>query len=160
MAFPTGAGRANTSRCWGGKGIRPRWVSKRVHGGADRDQRRLWNFEHTDLIGAVYAQHVYQPIRRFSINGGARWDVDSQFGHRLVPRAAAIWRAVVGGIFKLIFSEAFRAPTLDEAQLSKSLVHNSGAESPAGISPVGRSGPAAAVRHAKLRLRHLSITLE
>ena len=66
---------------------------------------------------AVYAQQVYTPIRWLSLNAGVRWDVDHQFGHRLSPRAAAVADVWRGGTAKLIYSEAFRAPTPEELNL-------------------------------------------
>jgi outer membrane receptor for ferrienterochelin and colicins len=71
-------------------------------------------FDDVDALGAIYAQHVAHPARWLILNGGGRWDVDSRFGHRLLPRAAVIVAPWDGGTLKVIYSEAFRAPTTDE----------------------------------------------
>lgn len=63
---------------------------------------------------AVYAQQVYRPAQQLTLNAGARWDFDSNFGNRISPRGALIvdpWR---GGTVKAIYAEALRAPTTDE----------------------------------------------
>jgi outer membrane receptor protein involved in Fe transport len=67
---------------------------------------------------AVYAQQVYTPSSSITLNAGGRLDIDGQFGQRVSPRAAAaidVWR---GGTVKLIYSEAFRAPTPEELHLT------------------------------------------
>jgi outer membrane receptor for ferrienterochelin and colicins len=68
--------------------------------------------------GAVYAQQVYSPIPALSLNAGGRWDFDSQLGQRISPRAAAAVDVWHGGTTKLVYSEAFRAPTFEERNLT------------------------------------------
>jgi outer membrane receptor for ferrienterochelin and colicins len=71
-------------------------------------------YDATETQGAIYLQQEYRPGRIFAFNAGARWDLDSRFGQRISPRAAAsanVWR---GGTFKVIYAEAFRAPTAAE----------------------------------------------
>jgi outer membrane receptor for ferrienterochelin and colicins len=76
------------------------------------------HYQETQDSAAAYAQQLYAPIRRLSLNGGVRWDVDHQFGQRLSPRAAAVVDVWHGGTAKLIYSEAFRAPTAEELHLA------------------------------------------
>jgi outer membrane receptor for ferrienterochelin and colicins len=71
-------------------------------------------FDGTEGLGAIYVQQVYHPTRWLILNGGARWDVDSRFGSRLLPRIAAIAEPWKGGSLEVIYAEAFRAPTGDE----------------------------------------------
>jgi outer membrane receptor for ferrienterochelin and colicins len=71
-------------------------------------------FNDTQVLGAVYAQHVYHPSRAWTLNAGARLDADSRFGSRLVPRAAIVVEPWWGGTLKTIYAQAFRAPTPDE----------------------------------------------
>jgi outer membrane receptor for ferrienterochelin and colicins len=71
-------------------------------------------FDDADALGAIYAQHVARPAGWLILNGGARWDIDSRFGNRVLPRAAIIAEPWSGGTVKAIYSEAFRAPTTDE----------------------------------------------
>ncbi len=56
-------------------------------------------------------QTTYWPVSFLGLNVGARLDVDSRFGHALSPRAAATAIPWSGAALKLIYSEAFRAPT-------------------------------------------------
>jgi outer membrane cobalamin receptor len=71
-------------------------------------------YDANETQGAIYLQQEYRPGTIFAFNAGARWDLDSRFGQRISPRAAAsanVWR---GGTFKVIYAEAFRAPTAAE----------------------------------------------
>jgi outer membrane receptor protein involved in Fe transport len=72
----------------------------------------------TDVMGAIYGQQVYRPTGWLTLNVGARLDLDHQFGQRLSPRAAAVADAWHGATTKLIYSEAFRAPTPEELHLT------------------------------------------
>jgi outer membrane receptor protein involved in Fe transport len=63
---------------------------------------------------ALYAQQLYRPTSWLSLNAGARWDFDSDFGNRISPRGAVIVETWRGGTVKAIYSEALRAPTTDE----------------------------------------------
>lgn len=69
----------------------------------------------TELAWAAYAQQRYSPTRFWHLNAGARFDSDPRGGARLSPRVATsvdVWR---DGVAKVLYSEAFRAPTFYEA---------------------------------------------
>jgi outer membrane receptor for ferrienterochelin and colicins len=68
--------------------------------------------------GALYAQQVYSPTEALTLNAGGRWDFDNQLGHRVSPRAAATGDLWHGGTMKIVYSEAFRAPTFEERNLT------------------------------------------
>jgi outer membrane receptor for ferrienterochelin and colicins len=72
-------------------------------------------YAHTvSVLGAVFAQQVWQPIEWLAINGGARVDIDSLFGARVSPRLAATFLPVDGTSIRVSYAEAFRAPTAYE----------------------------------------------
>ena len=67
-----------------------------------------------EQAAAVYAQHLYRVSQWLTLNAGARWDFDSNFGNHISPRAAVIAKPWREGTLKAIYSEALRAPTTDE----------------------------------------------
>jgi outer membrane receptor for ferrienterochelin and colicins len=75
---------------------------------------RFNDIHRSGALGAIYVQQVFRPARFLTVNAGARWDTDSDVGSRLVPRAAVIGEPWAGGSVKAIYSEAFRAPSVDE----------------------------------------------
>jgi len=75
-------------------------------------------YHSTGANAAVYAQQVYSPSSALALNLGARLDIDDQFGRRVSPRAAANFEVWEGGMLKVIYSEAFRAPTPEELHLT------------------------------------------
>ena len=76
------------------------------------------HYDDTDPSGAIYAQQIYNPRPTLALNLGARWDFDDQLNQRLSPRAAAAVEVWHGGTAKVIYSEAFRAPTPEEINLT------------------------------------------
>jgi outer membrane receptor for ferrienterochelin and colicins len=68
-------------------------------------------FEENEQALGAYVQNTYWPVSVLGLNLGARFDVDSRFGNALSPRAAATLLPWAGATFKLIYAEAFRAPT-------------------------------------------------
>jgi outer membrane receptor for ferrienterochelin and colicins len=68
-------------------------------------------FEKNEQSLGAYVQNTYWPTSVLGLNVGARLDVDSRFGQALSPRAAATLLPWDGAAFKLIYAEAFRAPT-------------------------------------------------
>ncbi|MBK7859268.1 MAG: TonB-dependent receptor [Archangiaceae bacterium] len=67
-----------------------------------------------EQVLGVYLQQEAHPWRWLSLNAGARLDIDSRFGARLSPRAAAAVHLPWNGTLKLLYAEAFRAPTAYE----------------------------------------------
>jgi outer membrane receptor for ferrienterochelin and colicins len=69
------------------------------------------SFEKDEQSLGAYLQTTYWPVAFLGLNVGARFDVDSRFGRALSPRAAATVLPWDGAALKLIYAEAFRAPT-------------------------------------------------
>jgi outer membrane receptor for ferrienterochelin and colicins len=69
-----------------------------------------------DVLGGIYLQQVYQPLSWLTLNAGLRVDFDELFGAHASPRAAVVFRPAKGNTIKLMYAEAFRAPTPLEVQ--------------------------------------------
>lgn len=67
-----------------------------------------------DAAVSVYAQHSLSPTSWLDLNLGARFDYDARSGSALSPRSAIGITPWDGGRLKLIYSEAFRAPSAYE----------------------------------------------
>ena len=92
---------------------------------------RFSDLDRKGALGAVYVQQVFLPAQFLTVNAGARLDTDSDVGSRLVPRAAVIGEPWAGGSVKAIYSEAFRAPSVDEQSFRN---HNSALQA-RGLKP-------------------------
>ncbi|MET0595086.1 MAG: hypothetical protein ABW133_20470, partial [Polyangiaceae bacterium] len=67
-----------------------------------------------EVLGA-YVQQIWSPIPEFSLNAGARINASARYDPVVSPRLAASVGAWPGGTLKLIFADAFRAPSWSEA---------------------------------------------
>ncbi|MDP9000241.1 MAG: TonB-dependent receptor, partial [Myxococcota bacterium] len=77
--------------------------------------------DHQDVAFGAYAEQTWNPSSWLGINGGGRLDYDPRFSPVLSPRIAVRvdpWR---GGTLKVIYSEAFRAPSFFESYFSHPL---------------------------------------
>jgi outer membrane receptor for ferrienterochelin and colicins len=73
--------------------------------------------ERTGFLGAVFAQQVWKASSWSTLNLGARFDADGDFGGHLSPRAAITIEPADGTSLRATYSEAFRGPSryeLDE----------------------------------------------
>jgi outer membrane receptor protein involved in Fe transport len=70
--------------------------------------------ERSDAAAAIYAQQTLSPTAFIDINVGARFDYDERSGSALSPRSAIGITPWDGARLKLIYSQAFRAPTAYE----------------------------------------------
>jgi outer membrane receptor protein involved in Fe transport len=70
--------------------------------------------ERSDVALAGYLQQSVSPTSFLDLNLGARWDYDERVGSALSPRSAVGITPWEGGRIKLIYSEAFRAPSAYE----------------------------------------------
>jgi outer membrane receptor for ferrienterochelin and colicins len=72
-----------------------------------------------DLGGIVspYAQQTYSPTNWLDLNAGVRLDADGRYAAQLSPRGAIAIRPLDKTTFKVIYSQAFRAPTLSETSI-------------------------------------------
>jgi len=66
-------------------------------------------------VWAAYVQQRFSPVSDVHINGGLRYDSDPRGGDRLLPRLATAIDIWTGSVVKVVYSEAFRAPTFYEA---------------------------------------------
>jgi outer membrane receptor protein involved in Fe transport len=66
-----------------------------------------------DVVGG-YFQYKYKARDYLTLIGGARWDDYSEVGSTLNPRGGLVYTASFNAKFKLLYGEAFRAPTLTE----------------------------------------------
>jgi outer membrane cobalamin receptor len=69
---------------------------------------------YSDQTLGAYLQQIWSPTTKFNLNGGGRVDWDQRFPVVATPRLAASLNAWKGGIIKLSYAEAFRAPSWDE----------------------------------------------
>jgi outer membrane receptor protein involved in Fe transport len=75
-------------------------------------------YEKTEYLLAFYGQQTWRPWSWLGLNIGARFDDDQRFGTKLSPRAAGALTPWKGGTIKIIYSEAFRSPTIYEQTYS------------------------------------------
>jgi outer membrane cobalamin receptor len=68
-------------------------------------------FHTQSVLGALFVQQLYSPLRWLTLNAGARLDIDSVFGARLSPRAAVVVMPSEGASLRASYAEAFRGPT-------------------------------------------------
>lgn len=69
-----------------------------------------------DIYG-LYAQHQITPIKNLELTIGIRGDKFSNIGQRPSPRLAAVFQLNKNNSVKLLYSEAFRAPSESELNL-------------------------------------------
>jgi outer membrane receptor protein involved in Fe transport len=68
-------------------------------------------YDPTELALAAYVQQTFWPTKFLALNAGARLDIDERFGSHGSPRAAVALLTGQGGTAKIMYAEAFRAPT-------------------------------------------------
>jgi outer membrane receptor for ferrienterochelin and colicins len=73
-----------------------------------------------DAILGAYLQQTYRPFKEVFLNAGVRSDFDKRFSPVLSPRVAATASVWQGGTLKIIYAEAFRAPSWFETSLATS----------------------------------------
>lgn len=76
------------------------------------------------LSGYLQDEHDFSPA--FSLVGGVRYDASSVSENSFSPRAAALVRPAPGTTLKLLYGQAFRAPSVYEASASSGLLRNPG----------------------------------
>jgi outer membrane receptor protein involved in Fe transport len=77
------------------------------------------HFQVHEVDAAAYAQQVWSPSAWLDLNVGARWDYEERFGDKLSPRAAAVLKPWGGAAWKVVYSEAYRGPSIRESFLSE-----------------------------------------
>ncbi len=63
---------------------------------------------------AVYGELLYDPADNVRLSAGVRYDHYSDFGGVVNPRLGAVWGITADNTLKLMYGEAFRAPTFAE----------------------------------------------
>jgi outer membrane receptor protein involved in Fe transport len=74
----------------------------------------------TDEVVAAYAQQTWNPTPWLGLNGGGRFDYDPRFGGHVSPRVAASTQPWRRGTLRVIYSDAFRAPSWEESSITTS----------------------------------------
>ncbi len=62
----------------------------------------------------ILVQDVWQMSNDWSLTTGVRYDYYSDFGSTVNPRIALVWAATATSTWKLLYGEAFRAPSASE----------------------------------------------
>jgi outer membrane receptor protein involved in Fe transport len=75
-------------------------------------------FNEQSVLGALFLQQIWSPVRWFTLNLGARLDLDSLFGAHPSPRVAVVLTPVDNTSLRASYSEAFRGPTASELYAS------------------------------------------
>ncbi|HVY60510.1 MAG TPA: TonB-dependent receptor, partial [Planctomycetota bacterium] len=70
---------------------------------------------------AVFADAEVDLIPHITLTGGARYDRFETFGERASPRAALLVNPLAGTVLKLIYGEAFRAPSVYELYFTEAV---------------------------------------
>lgn len=65
-------------------------------------------------ISGVYLQDTYYPSDHWGITAGIRYDKYDDFGDAINPRLAGVYNLGETWVFKLLYGQAFRAPTYNE----------------------------------------------
>jgi len=65
-------------------------------------------------IWAIYLQDEVEILKKLTLTAGIRYDHYDTFGGTTNPRLALIYKPLEGTIFKLLYGEAFRAPSAFE----------------------------------------------
>lgn len=74
----------------------------------------LTDLSETELALGIFAQQALVPTSWLAFNIGARVDIDQRYGTFLSPRGSIALMPWRGGVFKAIYSRAFRGPTAFE----------------------------------------------
>lgn len=90
----------------------------------------------SSLLVAPYVQQTYSPTAWLDLNGGARLDADSRFDPVISPRGAVAVHPWSRTTMKVIYSEAFRAPTWAETSLANRVVAPSDGVKPETVRSV------------------------
>ncbi|MCC6216075.1 MAG: TonB-dependent receptor [Polyangiaceae bacterium] len=77
-------------------------------------QTTAGSYDDADSAFAAYAQQTIRPLPWLDLNAGVRGDLDPRFGAHASPRAAGVVSPWPRAAVKLVYAEAFRAPSAYE----------------------------------------------
>ncbi len=80
----------------------------------DFDEYTLAGFEEARTTQAVFSQYIRPLTDNLELTLGLRYDKVENIKSHFSPRLAMVWQRYEGHAFKLIYGEAFRAPSLSE----------------------------------------------
>ena len=85
----------------------------------------LWNVDPNLVVsqgsrpgGALYAQLDHQLLDTVKLTGGLQANKIGELAWKVVPRAGVIWSPTAHVAVKALYSEAFRAPSINETRLN------------------------------------------
>lgn len=73
-----------------------------------------WNKDANRQIFATYVQDEWQLLEHVNLTAGVRYDHYSDFGDTVNPRAGLVWSFLDNTDLKLLYGQAFRAPSFEE----------------------------------------------
>lgn len=73
-----------------------------------------WNIDEDRANVAVYLQDEWKIFENLSFTAGVRYDHYDDIGESTNPRLGLVWEIVKDVDFKMLYGQAFRAPTFDE----------------------------------------------
>jgi outer membrane receptor for ferrienterochelin and colicin len=126
-----------------GVDVRERWVSAKQDFSNPLTGQYLGpttgRLDDHSLLVAPYVQQTYTPARWIDLNAGARLDDDSRFSPVISPRGAVAFHPWNTAAWKVIYSQAFRAPTWSETELANHTVAPSDGVRPEKVRSVEAS---------------------
>lgn len=91
-----------------------------------RDTRDQTNINGPFRVLSGYIQDEHDFSQQLSLLAGVRYDASSVTENTFSPRAGVLARPVAGTTLKLLYGQAFRAPSVYEASASSGLLRNTG----------------------------------
>ncbi len=73
-----------------------------------------WNKNVSREVYAAYLQDEWKVLDNLNLTGGVRYDHYTEFGGTINPRAGVVWSFLNNAEMKLLYGQAFRAPTFTE----------------------------------------------
>ena len=75
-----------------------------------------------------YLQNEFQATKKLALTLGVRWDNYSTFGNSITPRAAIVYHPMNSTSLKLLYGEAFRAPSIFEFRVDDGVFFSSNSD--------------------------------
>lgn len=114
--------------------------------------------EKTRKISYLFLQDAWQIIDTLELTAGARYDNYSDFGNILNPRLALVWKTSDRLTSKLMYGEAFRAPSYQELFSNTSFARPNAALDPESSETIDLAFAYAATKDLRLNLNFFRFT--